>query len=181
MEPLTEGVYEAIRTPQIDRAIAGDPSWLPEFSPVAHAEAPTVLARHVSAAVARVLAAEGDSDRRLAVVNDLLALLEEDGSNVGTALSQLVSLRREGSLNPTAPVRPLTPLSDAALLTNARNEPSLSAELRAEIASADRIDLLCAFIKWHGLRVQASGVELVRDLDRGTKSTNEFIDCSSLG
>jgi HKD family nuclease len=38
-------------------------------------------------------------------------------------------------------------------LTNAKDEPSLSTELRAELASADRVDLLCAFIRWHGLRV----------------------------
>lgn len=50
-------------------------------------------------------------------------------------------------------VRPQTPLSDAALLTNARGEPSLGSELRAEIDTADEVDLLCAFVKWHGLRL----------------------------
>jgi hypothetical protein len=46
------------------------------------------------------------------------------------------------------PPRPATPLSDAALMTNARREPTLAAELRVELASADRVDLLCAFVKW---------------------------------
>ncbi|GAS88702.1 DNA/RNA helicase [Mycolicibacterium brisbanense] len=49
--------------------------------------------------------------------------------------------------------RPATPLSDTALMTNARNEPTLAAELRAELASADHVDLLCAFVKWQGLRL----------------------------
>ena len=49
--------------------------------------------------------------------------------------------------------RPATPLSDAALMTNARNEPTLAAELRAELGSADHVDLLCAFVKWEGLRL----------------------------
>ena len=38
-------------------------------------------------------------------------------------------------------------------MTNAHNEPTLAAELRAELASADHVDLLCAFVKWQGLRL----------------------------
>ena len=38
-------------------------------------------------------------------------------------------------------------------MTNARNEPTLAAELRAEMGSADEVDLLCAFVKWQGLRL----------------------------
>ena len=41
--------------------------------------------------------------------------------------------------------RPLTPLADTVLLTNARGEPSVGAELKAEIDSADRIDLVLNF------------------------------------
>lgn len=38
-------------------------------------------------------------------------------------------------------------------MTNARTEPTLAAELRAELASADHVDLLWAFVKWQGLRL----------------------------
>ncbi len=51
--------------------------------------------------------------------------------------------------------RPATPLNDAALLTNSHGEPSLAGELRAELHSADRVDLLCAFIMVRGLRLLA--------------------------
>ena len=44
-------------------------------------------------------------------------------------------------------------MSDAALLTNAHGEPSLGAELRAELDTSDTVDLLCAFVKWHGIRL----------------------------
>jgi HKD family nuclease len=50
-------------------------------------------------------------------------------------------------------VRPQTPLSQDALLVNAPHEPGLASELRRELASADRIDLLCAFIVWSGIRL----------------------------
>ena len=40
-----------------------------------------------------------------------------------------------------------------ALLVSSHQEPALSAELRHELASADRVDLLCAFVRWSGIRV----------------------------
>lgn len=36
---------------------------------------------------------------------------------------------------------------------NGRNQPRIGTEIQRELASADRVDLLCAFVKWHGLRV----------------------------
>src|SRR5256885_14987999 len=53
----------------------------------------------------------------------------------------------------TPPPRPNIPLSDDSLLVTARADPKLATELRHEIRSADRIDLLCAFVVWTGLRV----------------------------
>ena len=48
---------------------------------------------------------------------------------------------------------PLVPLSASDLLVNARGEPALAHALAREIPSADSIDLLCAFVRWHGLRL----------------------------
>jgi superfamily II DNA or RNA helicase/HKD family nuclease len=48
-------------------------------------------------------------------------------------------------------------------MTNARNEPTLAAELRAELASADHVDLLCAFVKWHGLRLLEQELTEIRE------------------
>ncbi|MGW2559116.1 DUF3427 domain-containing protein [Streptomyces sp. NPDC001514] len=56
-------------------------------------------------------------------------------------------------------IRPATPLSETALITNSPEDPSLGFELRAELATADRVDLLCAFVKWHGLRVIEQSLE----------------------
>ncbi len=59
--------------------------------------------------------------------------------------------------------RPATPLAESALLTNARGEPSLGAELRAEIDTSDEVDLLCAFVKWHGLRLLEPELRRLRE------------------
>lgn len=47
---------------------------------------------------------------------------------------------------------PLTPLLDTTLLTNAPGEPRVGSQITAEIPSADRIDLVMAFIRRTGLR-----------------------------
>jgi superfamily II DNA or RNA helicase len=47
--------------------------------------------------------------------------------------------------------QPLIPLLDTTLLTNAPGEPRVGHQIRAEIASADRIDLVMAFIRRSGI------------------------------
>src|SRR5690606_7251815 len=59
--------------------------------------------------------------------------------------------------------RPSTPLSDVALFTNSRMDPQLGSELRLEMASADRIDLLCAFVQWSGIRVLEDALRAAAD------------------
>jgi HKD family nuclease len=122
---------------------------------VDNAEQPAVLARHVRDVVLRALNAETNADRRLEMVNSVLQRLGADEDQLTVAPSQLLSL-----VAPAAPGyplrntnRPATPLSEAALLTNAHGEPSLGHEVRSELDSADQVDLLCAFVRWYGLRV----------------------------
>lgn len=61
--------------------------------------------------------------------------------------------------------RPGIPLSQSALLVNARDEYRIGAELKKEIKSADRIDFICSFIKWSGLRLIKK--ELQEAINRG--------------
>ncbi len=63
----------------------------------------------------------------------------------------LLSISRKGPLGliPDKPARPATALTRSDLFTNSERH-SVVQELASEIASADRIDLLCAFIKWSG-------------------------------
>jgi superfamily II DNA or RNA helicase/HKD family nuclease len=53
------------------------------------------------------------------------------------------------------------------LFTNSPHEPRLAKELEKEIASADAIDLVCAFVKWSGLRLIRKA--LADHLSRGKK------------
>lgn len=53
----------------------------------------------------------------------------------------------------SCPPRPDTPMSVNCLLTGTDSEPHLASQLKKELASADRCDILCSFIKWSGLRL----------------------------
>jgi superfamily II DNA or RNA helicase len=124
------------------------------------AEAADVLARLVHGLVKRALDAVPVAERpqtQVAVVNELLQVLQRrfPGLELGEDRVELPprlleSVVDEGTAHPE---RPLIPPSEAALLVNGRGEPRVGEEIRREIASADRIDLLCSFIKWYGLRV----------------------------
>ena len=154
---MLEGLYESLLTKRLQAMLddVTNSGQTQSTQLVDAAEQPDVLARHIRDAAVRALSAESNPDRRREMVNALLQQLGADDDQLTVAPSQLLSL-----VSPAAPGspmrntnRPATPLSDAALLTNAHGEPSLGHEIRSELDSADQVDLLCAFVKWHGLRV----------------------------
>lgn len=155
---MESGIYDALVTNGLLEAIvAGEAGGqIAVLRDVDEADQPEVLARHVSDAVLRVLGSTRDEAKRVALVNDLLLRLAEhaDGLPDG-AVRQLHAVKppaRPG-ITTYGDARPSTPLSDAALLTNSHGEPSLGPELRAEIDTSDEVDLICAFVKWYGLRL----------------------------
>ncbi|MGW4908044.1 DUF3427 domain-containing protein [Streptomyces sp. NPDC004270] len=130
---------------------------------VSDESSPYVLARHISRAVGQRLS-QLPQEKRVAVANQIIESLASSSADLES--SDAVDLIADGPRQLLAlaemeapgvyAIRPLTPLSEAALITNSAEDPSLGSELRAELATADRIDLLCAFVKWYGIRVLES-------------------------
>ncbi|MBY8882174.1 DUF3427 domain-containing protein [Actinacidiphila acidipaludis] len=161
--PVT-GVYEELITQRLDDQLGAlrESGLLRALDePVGEESTPHVLAQHVGAIVRRVLQDLPAQDRVGAANRILESVGTLDGakewvSAVVDGPRQLVAIAEHKAPGVYAleyPRRPATPLSETALLTNAPEDPSLGFELRAELATADHIDLLCAFVKWHGLRV----------------------------
>lgn len=162
---MDPGIYESLLTQALRSQLALRQDLQQEIDKLDPADQPLVLARHVSQIVERLLSDTKDPERRTALVNSLLGHLAQEADAVVAPPSRLLRLAPEpgpGVAAVTA-TRPATPLSDAALLTNARGEPNLGAEIRAEIESADQVDLLCAFVKWHGLRLIAPELRMLHE------------------
>jgi superfamily II DNA or RNA helicase/HKD family nuclease len=164
-----EGIYESLVTQALSRQLSTLEEIERSFRTVDEADQPQVLARHIAHVMERALADAKDTAARVRLVNDVLRQLSEPEQGLEDQVQQLTRLasRSRPGVASIGATRPTTPLSDAALLTNAHGEPSLGAELRAELESADAVDLLCAFVKWHGIRVLEP--ELRRLGERGVR------------
>ena len=145
-------------TRALREAIAGLDPELVSNGALDPAEAPNRLARHLMAEVRRALEGEDDADIQAERVNALLsdALPAEESAEAQIMLPPqiLQGIRERTPLGSIAalPETPSTPFSQSDLLVNAEGQPNVGTELRRELASADAVDLICAFVIWSGVR-----------------------------
>lgn len=114
------------------------------------ADVPHRLARHV-AEVVRDHLPDVPAAERAALVSRLVAVVgAEDRAVEDVPVRRLTAVSSVG----TAPAPlPEIPLGQHDLLVNARGEPALASELKRELASADAVDLIVAFVRWTGVRL----------------------------
>jgi len=121
----------------------------------AHAAVAQYL-EHLLAASLPTVRGRERADRRQRLVGRILAsIAEELGPHWSDHLMFADPLRKLLAIHagPAPRERPDTPLARSALLTGTRIDPSLASQLAKEIAAADRVDVLCSFIRWSGLRL----------------------------
>lgn len=176
---LPTGLYEAVVTERLRTALSALPSnrYVAEY--LDSGDSHTALSQHLANVVASALdGLQGDERLRLQadLVNALIDVLAErtgepDVRHEGVVVpsEQLVLVHPPSVANTVLsrsardddeepewphPERPDTPLSLGCILTgNTRVDPSLLSQLQKELATADRVDILCSFIKWGGVRV----------------------------
>lgn len=157
MSEIDPGPRDHLITRSLERALdALDPELRVE-GPLDAAEAPERLARHAMDEIRRELGGDESADdqaqRVNALISDLAGTGFEDREVVRPPriLEGIKGRSALGTVLPLAP-KPATPFSQSDLLVNAEGQPNIGSELRAELASADSVDLVCAFVIWSGVR-----------------------------
>lgn len=167
---LHPGLYEQV----INNALESELSEIPEArkstAPIDTAEASKVLAQYLTEVVQKGLDNVQDNgggiEAQIELANQIVSTIqtttkEADFAALGVdqRAEQLLALLRESApclaAGRTAKdiERPETSLAQSSLFTGAIHEPQMYTELKKEIVSADRIDMLVSFIKWSGLRL----------------------------
>ena len=130
------------------------------------AEGPNRLARHAMAEVERELGGSELAEEQTERLNGMLRHLANarDGweeSEVALPPKVLLGIKGRSPLGDPLPLppSPATPFSQSDLLVNAEGQPNIGSELKAELATADSVDLICAFVIWTGVRHLRDSIE----------------------
>ncbi len=159
--PLAEGVYAHLVTEQLAHDLAATPALEAEVEPLDDDAAPAALARHVGRELERALAALPADDRAeqaravtAQLLDHLATLVRREAADLLPDQRLAPPARRLLALHRGAvPERPETPLDTSTLLTRNPREPAFGHELARELATADRVDAIVAFVTLGGVRV----------------------------
>ena len=167
---LYPGLYEQIINQQLTDELQEIPAACKSVAPIDKAEASKVLAQYLTDVVQKgldnLLDNGGDISSQIELINKIVSLVEHTTSetdfaamNVDKHAEQLLALLCENdprlAVGKTAADlrRPDTSIAQSSLFTGAIHEPQMYTELKKEIVSSNRIDMLVSFIKWSGLRL----------------------------
>ncbi|MCE5285899.1 MAG: DUF3427 domain-containing protein [Pelosinus sp.] len=171
------GIYEQIINRVMDQYISCesvDHLYQFETEPVDSEEAAVILSKYMTEVIEHGLKQlkdyNGDLTAQIKLVNQLIDTIvnsigysTEDKIEIKKQLiasrgeillavskkqNNLTSIKQKSKIS-----RPVTSISQSSLFTGAAHEPSMFMELKKEILSSNRIDMLVSFIKWSGLRL----------------------------
>ena len=165
---LHDGLYEQVINKGLDTELSSTDK-LSQTAPIDTAEASKVLAKYVAEVVERGLDNlrdnGGDLNAQVALTNQIITTImaetkeaDFDALSVAERAEQLLALfDRQNTIwavdEKAQVVRPETSIAQSSLFTGAIHEPQMYTELKKEIMSCNRIDMLVSFIKWSGLRL----------------------------
>lgn len=155
------GLYDHLLTKEIEAKIAqlGDQR-LAQLALVDGEESHSVVAQYLERVIATSLSLYRGTDaaeKQAQLAKQIVSVLSEslldngaDGYSIATPLKRLLAIHQTIEHKNA---RPDNPLARSTLLTGTKLDASLGSQLQKEIATCDRVDILCSFIKWSGLRV----------------------------
>lgn len=165
---LHDGLYEQIINKEIDSELAVTDK-LTQTADIDSAEAAKALSEYVSEVVLRGLQNVKDNggtlDNQVNLANKIIRTIisetndsEFDTLSVAERAEQLLAVfEKKNNIiafdEKAKIIRPETSIAQSSLFTGAVHEPQMYTELKKEIVSCNRIDMLVSFIKWSGLRL----------------------------
>ncbi len=167
-DSLQIGLYERLLDEDLAELLKSHSELRPIFEKLDDESLPVTYSQFV-AQVLRQVIPQASHEERLPLVNRLIELLSAEDGQAHLRRRLLLS-KPQSLLKQIQPVgesktwtHPATPLSISSLLTGAAEDPPLDRELRTELLTSNRVDILVSFIKWSGLSLLLSAFEEIED------------------
>jgi superfamily II DNA or RNA helicase len=161
-DDLAAGLYEELVSAALDGRLTSLDDSLIERMALRPADAADRIAQHLARELMRAIDAVPEAERVATgievarrLIGEIAQRLPRSGASSAAPADPVSVLTAIGEWQPDGsvrvPRRPLIPLLDTTLLTNAPGEPRLGSQILTEIESADSIDLVMAFVRRSGL------------------------------
>ncbi|MEY3896076.1 MAG: hypothetical protein RLZZ214_1596, partial [Verrucomicrobiota bacterium] len=161
---MKPGLYDDLVTENLIREIENlkADGIVPLFGKIEAAQFPDYLTRFLAAQLAKAIRIYGpnDTSRQIELANAVIESVSTKSDELAYLLNERIARTDEHDVleelcaaAPKPSPRPLTELSASSLLTGAPGLPQLGREIELELATADRCDMLVAFVKSGGMRL----------------------------
>ncbi len=166
---LKDGLYEQVISEEIDITLNELTDRVYQSALIDEAESSKILADYIADVVEKsfdnLVDNGGDITQQIKLANEIVTLLTEQTQEpdftqmkVAQRAEQLLAVKTKKNtalaINEKLEItRPETSLAQSSLFTGSIHEPQMFTELKKEIVSADKIDMLVSFVKWSGLRL----------------------------
>ena len=167
-ETLPLGLYEHLKSASLmSRAIPEGAQWQEEILEKDDYNIPELLTQFFATQLAPALESLKTPADQVELVNRMMELLPQDAEEQNDSLltdddSNVIQMR-ELTLTDAKTTRPDIPLSDVALMTNTSKDLNLNTEIQKELESADRVDLLCSFLKMSGINSLSEQLKAIKN------------------
>ena len=186
-EDIRPGIYEQVINKDFDEGLSELDSRFKEVTSIDTEESTTILTNYLQNVLRKGFAQIADNAKKEEILssqinfaNKIIELIKDHTNDSDFAKSKIMPQGQElfarfdetmTMRNVTAKSkmpRPETSLIETSLFTGAQNEPTMFGELKQEILSSNKIDILVSFIKWSGLRL------IIDELAAFTKSGGQL-------
>ena len=168
---MNQGIYEELVTKLVSLKLGEleKDNFQVKTTSIDKAEAAQLLSHHISGTLKHALSlVKGDDilDKQIDIANKIILflrtelkkedfeddLIETEGKILKAVFTKVDNHFTDLDLR-LKEITPFTRLIHSELFTGGNSGTTLESELRKEILSSDRVDLLVSFIKWQGIRI----------------------------